>query len=83
MLTRGLGWLLNMHSQTDTFFFEAPDIGTFNALRINSDNSGFGPDWKLAKIEVVNTNTGEQAVFPYFEWVSKEKGLSQLLTPDR
>ncbi len=26
---------------------------------------GFGSAWHLAKIEVVNTNTGEQAVFPY------------------
>ncbi len=46
--------------QIDTFFFEAPDIGTFNSLRIGHDNSGFGPAWHLAKVEVVNTNTGEQ-----------------------
>ncbi|PNH12713.1 Lipoxygenase y domain-containing protein 1 [Tetrabaena socialis] len=34
-------------------------------------------------VEIVNTNTGEQATFPYHNWIDKEHGLSQLLTPDR
>ncbi|KAJ9526209.1 hypothetical protein QJQ45_009677 [Haematococcus lacustris] len=69
--------------KTDTFFFECPDVGAFTSLRISHDNSGFASAWHLAKVEVVNTNTGEQAVFPYHNWLDKEHGLSVLLTPDR
>ncbi|KXZ56858.1 hypothetical protein GPECTOR_1g774 [Gonium pectorale] len=70
-------------NQVDTFFIQAPDVGTFQSLRIGHNNSGFGAAWHLTKVEVVNTNTGEQAVFPYHNWIDKERGLSQLLTPDR
>ncbi len=52
--------LLTRVAQKDTFFFEAPDVGRFNSLRIGHDNSGFGAAWHLATVEVVNTNTGEQ-----------------------
>ncbi|GFR41097.1 hypothetical protein Agub_g1741 [Astrephomene gubernaculifera] len=70
-------------NQVDTFFLQAPDVGIFQSLRIGHNNSGFGSAWHLAKVEVVNTNTGEQAVFPFHNWIDKEHGLSQLLTPDR
>ncbi|GLC44364.1 hypothetical protein PLESTF_000049800 [Pleodorina starrii] len=70
-------------NQVDTFFIQAPDVGSFQSLRIGHNNSGFGAAWHLAKVEIVNTNTGEQAVFPYHNWIDKERGLSQLLTPDR
>jgi hypothetical protein len=46
--------------KSDTFFFEAPDLGRLTSLRIGHDNSGFGPAWRLARVEAVNTNTGEQ-----------------------
>jgi hypothetical protein len=69
--------------QIDTFFLQGPDVGMFNSLRISHDNSGFGSAWHLAKVEIINTNTGEQAVFPWHNWLDKEHGLSQLLTPDR
>ncbi|GFH09154.1 uncharacterized protein mot51 [Haematococcus lacustris] len=55
----------------------------FERGKISHDNSGFASAWHLAKVEVVNTNTGEQAVFPYHNWLDKEHGLSVLLTPDR
>jgi hypothetical protein len=48
----------------DTFFFDSPDVGRFQKLVIGHDNSGFGAAWKLSKVEIVNTNSGEQAVFP-------------------
>ncbi|KAG2450199.1 hypothetical protein HYH02_000301 [Chlamydomonas schloesseri] len=70
-------------NQVDTFFIKAPDVGVFNSLRIGHNNSGFGAAWHLAKVEIVNTNTGESAVFPWHNWIDKEHGLSQLLTPDR
>ncbi|KAG2499991.1 hypothetical protein HYH03_002273 [Edaphochlamys debaryana] len=70
-------------NQVDTFFLQAPDVGVFQSLRIGHNNSGFGAAWHLAKVEVVNTNTGEQAVFPFHNWIDKEHGLSHLLTPDR
>ncbi len=69
--------------QVDTFFVQAPNVGVYQSLRIGHNNKGFGAAWHLAKVEVVNTNTGEQAVFPYHNWIDKEHGLSQLLTPDR
>lgn len=36
--------------QVDTFFFKAPDVGTFNSLRIGHNNKGFGAAWHLAKV---------------------------------
>lgn len=50
--------------KTDTFYLDAPDIGRFRSLLMAHDNSGFGAAWKLAKVVIVNTNTGENATFP-------------------
>lgn len=38
-------------------------------LRIGHDDSGFGSAWHLAKIEVINTNTGEQ-VCGFWGWTA-------------
>lgn len=35
------------------------------------------------QVEVVNTNSGEAAVFPWHNWLDTKLGISQLLTPDR
>ena len=67
----------------DTFYLEAPDVGRFQKLVMAHDNSGFGAAWKLAKVEIVNTNSGESCVFPCNKWLDKEHGLSVTLTPDR
>lgn len=69
--------------QTNTFFIQAPDIGSIQSLRISHNNSGLGPAWHLDKVEIVNTCSGEAAVFPYHNWIDKEHGLSVLLWPDR
>lgn len=74
----GLSWL-----QTDTFFINSPDIGTMQSLRIQHDNSGLGPAWHLASVDVTNTTTGEAAVFPYHGWLDDKHGTSVLLWPDR
>lgn len=34
------------------------------------------------RIEVVNTATGEAAVFPLNDWINKKAGLERILTPD-
>ncbi|KAG1672531.1 hypothetical protein FOA52_002840, partial [Chlamydomonas sp. UWO 241] len=67
----------------DTFFVQAPDVGRFQKLIMTQDNSGFGAAWKLAKVEITNTNSGESCVFPCNRWLDKKTGLSVTLTPDR
>ena len=67
----------------DTFFLDAPDVGRFQKLVMAHDNSGFGAAWKLSKVDIVNTNTGESCTFPANRWLDQEHGLSVTLTPDR
>lgn len=67
----------------DTFFLDAPDVGRFQKLVMSHDNSGFGAAWKLSKVDIVNTNTGESCTFPANRWLDQEHGLSVTLTPDR
>ena len=52
----------------DVFFLDAPDVGRFQKLVMAHDNSGFGSAWKLAKVEIVNTNSGESCTFPANRW---------------
>jgi hypothetical protein len=66
----------------DTFQLQCADLGKLSSLKIGHNNRGLSSDWHLAKVEVVNTATGEAAVFPHRDWLNKAKGLSVLLNPD-
>lgn len=38
--------------RTDTFYRDASPVGHLKAIKVHRDNSGFGPNWKLARITV-------------------------------
>ena len=69
--------------QTDTFFFEAPDVGELQSLRIGHNGAGPGSAWHLASVTVTNLGSGQGAVFPHHGWLDAVVGESVLLYPDR
>lgn len=69
-------------SQIDTFHLQCADLGKFSQIKIEQNNRGLSSDWHLATVEIVNTATGESAIFPYNNWLNKKVGLSAIVYPD-
>jgi len=63
----------------DIFALDAPNIGELTQLTIRHDNTGFGSDWLLDKVEVCDQATGKWFNFPCNQWMDKAKGLSKTL----
>jgi hypothetical protein len=70
--------------KTDTFFFEAPDVGEPQSLRIGHNGASPGSAWHLASVMVTNLSSGQSVVFPHHGWLDGAGGgASVLLHPDR
>lgn len=53
--------------QIDTFSIEAVDLGPIEKVTIGHDGSGAGSAWKLEKVMVTDTLTGQEGIFPLSE----------------
>ncbi|GFH09790.1 uncharacterized protein HaLaN_04999, partial [Haematococcus lacustris] len=58
--------------QKDVFEVVAADVGLLRKLRVGHDNSGAGPAWHLAYVEVLNKATGAHYVFKCNRWLSEK-----------
>ncbi len=65
----------------DTFFLQAPDIGSVTHVRVRSSGAGAGAAWHLASICVTHSGSGLEAGFRHGNWLDQKHGLEVLLGP--
>ena len=76
-------------TQVDIFHIECPsDVGDLLKVRLWHDNSGFGSDWHVDRVEIckrLSAGFTPAVVFPCQRWLAKGKGdglVSVDLLPD-
>ena len=52
--------------------------GELSKIVIEHDNKGFGADWYLERVEILNQGTNRKWEFPCGQWLAKGKGDGQL-----
>ena len=57
----------------DHFNFELKDIGAPYKIRVGHDDKGFGSDWHLDKVVMIQQQTKVAYEFPCAKWLSKSK----------
>ncbi|XP_077979346.1 lipoxygenase homology domain-containing protein 1-like [Glandiceps talaboti] len=62
--------------QTDICKFRANNVGPIKKIRIEHDNTGFGPGWFLERVVVTDMKNPKKAkfYFPCNQWLAKDEG---------
>lgn len=65
-------------NQVDKFEIEALDLGELTKIKVEHDNSGWNPGWYLERVEISNSSTSKNYVFPCQQWFDKKKGDGEI-----
>ncbi|KAF6256823.1 hypothetical protein COO60DRAFT_1640423 [Scenedesmus sp. NREL 46B-D3] len=63
----------------DTFFVQAPDVGSISSVQLQCQGGGLTAAWHLSNVTVTNSASGQAAQFSYNDWLDKSKGWVQLV----
>jgi hypothetical protein len=71
-----LTWILGSgnnfeRGKTDSFGFQAVDLGDLTKIRIGHDGSNFGSDWFLEKVVITNKESTKKWYFLHGRWLGK------------
>uniref|UniRef100_A0A383W527 PLAT domain-containing protein n=1 Tax=Tetradesmus obliquus TaxID=3088 RepID=A0A383W527_TETOB len=63
----------------DTFFVQAPDVGSISIIQLQCQGGGLTAAWHLGSVTVTNSASGQVAKFVHNEWFDKSKGWAKVL----
>lgn len=62
----------------DTFFVQAPDVGSISIIQLQCQGGGLTAAWHLGSVTVTNSASGQVAKFVHNEWFDKSKGWAKV-----
>jgi hypothetical protein len=66
-------------NETNFVTFQSPDLGKLQAISVQRDNSGIGPDWHLDSIRVESSRYGINTRADFNRWIDSTTPFAQAL----